>query len=187
MIRTSGGKLEEKMVIQYFLLTLPPSYSPLLTYLDAIPDQDLTWQLVRNRVRQEYNRRKALNGGEEGKTENEKKKEEEVPKNVFQSTTDRNGNKRKFEGKCNICGKKGHIARFCRNCNNGSSNDRHFRGGFHKNKQQNGNHRNQPHQSRNHHYSNNYRNVNSNNSGWNGNQRRNWRPNGNNNWNNFRD
>ncbi|KXJ78035.1 hypothetical protein RP20_CCG005822 [Aedes albopictus] len=82
------------------LRSLPDSYSSLVTALESRPDADLTLQLVKSKLLDEYERRKDRSGGSSS--------DKAMKAGVKTSST------AVSEKTCFFCKKKGHLRRNCR-------------------------------------------------------------------------
>src|SRR6266576_3330396 len=59
-IQAAGEDLSERIMSNWFLTSLPPSYGPFLSVMDGIDARQLTWQLTKSRTRQEQAKMKLL-------------------------------------------------------------------------------------------------------------------------------
>lgn len=98
----AGQELEESLKIAMILRSLPDSFGGLVTALEGRPDKDLTMQLVKSKLLDEYERRKEKSGFRSDV-------------NAMKSATKQG--KQNSAGKklkCYHCGKPGHLQRECR-------------------------------------------------------------------------
>lgn len=100
-LRVAGSKLEESDVCSALSLTLPESFDPIVTALENLPEDELTYELMKTRLQ-----------GEESKRMDRMQSYEEKPA-VFLGNNKKPGN-RKHNGKCHACGQKGHFKKDCR-------------------------------------------------------------------------
>ena len=96
-LKSVGAKLEEGNLIAQLFLSLPESYDPLVTALEHLDKKQITLDLCKQRLL-----------AEEAKRINRIEESPDVRTAAFV------GQKKKFNGKCRRCGKKGHMAKDCR-------------------------------------------------------------------------
>lgn len=100
-LHNAGQDLENSLKIAMILRSLPDSYSGLVTALESRPDADLTLQLVKSKLLDEYERRKDRSGGSSSETKAMKTGVRSSATAVSEKT-------------CFFCKKKGHLRRNCR-------------------------------------------------------------------------
>lgn len=109
-LRVAGAELKEPDMVVMLFGTLPESYDPLITALENLGDDDLTLDVVKQRLLGEEV--KQLDRHQDGTSEKP---------NAFVGEKDRTTFK-KFNGKCHRCGKKGHMKKDCRQKNHSEAN-----------------------------------------------------------------
>ena len=102
-----GDPIQEKDLVIILISSLPEEYNHLITALETIAEERLSWDYVRDRVIYEYEK---LNCDVEANAKREMKVEDAF-------LTDKVQNQRKFSKpkgfKCFYCHKKGHFAKDC--------------------------------------------------------------------------
>ena len=102
----------EKDLVMILISSLPDEYNNLITTLETLKEEKLTWDYVRDRVISEYDRK---NGEKKGK------KEKEVQNALLVSGRNQNkkfykngnGNQSTTRFKCHHCQEKGHFIKDC--------------------------------------------------------------------------
>ena len=121
--------IAERDLVMTLISSLPPSYNNLVTALETLREDNLTWNYVRDRVISEYERRKGdapskkdsealvVEGGRKqgggaggGKFGNRNKPQNKQNNGQQQQN---NNNKKTFGGTCHFCHEKGHMQRDC--------------------------------------------------------------------------
>ena len=117
-LRTIGEHLEsledpvaDKDMVMILLSSLPSEFNNLITTLETLKEEKLTWTYVRDRVINEYERKK----DEKNET---KKKNSKADQDALFSGSGGGGNKQNKGGnqkfKCHYCQKKGHFQKDCK-------------------------------------------------------------------------
>ena len=122
-LQSLGDALLEKDLVMILLSSLPEEYNNLITTLETLKDEQLTWEYVRDRVLAEFERRKGF--------EQQSKVRNENSNALFcggaGSSSNSNSNWRNNNGgdnrnpkqsgksniKCHYCKKKGHVKKEC--------------------------------------------------------------------------
>ena len=101
-----GDPIEEKDLVILLISSLPDDYNYLITALETIAEDNLTWDYVRDRLIHE----------------SEKKKPAEAENSADAFFTSKPPNNKK-SGKCHYCKKPGHFARDCFKKKNDQKNE----------------------------------------------------------------
>lgn len=99
-----GEILAEQLTVALLLSSLPESYSTLITALETRPEKDLTQELVKNKLIEEYKRRKEMKGVSH-------QKDEKAFKANYETSKYQKDNKGRA---CYFCKKIGHEKINCR-------------------------------------------------------------------------
>ena len=107
-LETLDDAVSEKYLVMILLSSVPDDYNNLLTTLETLEEEKLTWDYVRDRLLTEFERRKG-----------DQKKPIDPHGALFvggghggdQRQSSGNGNKKEF--RCHYCDEKGHIQRNC--------------------------------------------------------------------------
>lgn len=97
----AGAELKEPDMVVMLFGTLPESYDPLITALENLGDDDLTLDVVKQRLL-----------GEEVK-QHERHQDGTNEKSTAFAGEKTRARSKKFGGKCHKCGKKGHMKKDC--------------------------------------------------------------------------
>ncbi|KXJ69949.1 hypothetical protein RP20_CCG025350 [Aedes albopictus] len=101
-LRVAGSNLEESDVCAALSLTLPESFDPLMTALENLPENELTYELMKTRLLSDESKRlDRIHSNEEKPT-------------AFAGDQRKKQGGEKFNGKCHGCGKRGHMKKDCR-------------------------------------------------------------------------
>ena len=100
-LQAVGDPIAEKDLIIILISSLPDSYNYLITALETIAEERLTWEYVHERLVHEH--QKMYSGSAEGKT-NEA---------LFTKGISYKGNRTTKKGVCYYCQKEGHYAKNC--------------------------------------------------------------------------
>lgn len=98
-----GEDLKENLVVALLLCSLPESYETLIMALETRPDADLTLELVKGKLVDEYRRRQETSG----------KSVCFDDKQTALKISERNKSKGRKKPKCFECGKVGHVKKDC--------------------------------------------------------------------------
>lgn len=101
-LRVSGAELKEPDMVLTLFGTLPERYDPLITALENLGDDNLTLDVVKQRLL-----------GEEVK-QLERQQDSTIEKSTAFAGEKNKDRPKKFIGKCHKCGKKGHMKKDCR-------------------------------------------------------------------------
>lgn len=104
-LKTAGAKIEEADLVILLFQTLPDTYDPLVTALENIPEEELSLEVVKQRLL-----------AEELKRTERHEDSGEVKLAAFSGDKHRKpiSKPMKFQGKCHKCGKRGHMKKDCR-------------------------------------------------------------------------
>ena len=113
-LESLGDPIKEKYLVMILISSLPDSYNNLITTLETLKEEQLTWNYTRDRVISEFERKKdkkkpaddALFTGNKGNGGYNNNNNQQ-PKKKF------GGKKKSFEMECHCCHKKGHLRRDC--------------------------------------------------------------------------
>src|SRR3984885_14576424 len=96
-----GETLAEHLMVAFFLSSLPDSYATLITALESRPEEDLTVELVKNKLLEEYSRRESNSSiqADQGQRVLKTTKQERDSKTVLT---------------CYFCKKPNHVKKDCR-------------------------------------------------------------------------
>ena len=128
-IKTLSEQLEalddpvsEREIVMILISSLPPAYNNLITALETLKGENLTWNYVRDRVIHEFERKKSNSGGRGGQQQDALLVERNRGGNggtkprggggPQSAGTWQQGGKTKF--KCHYCHEKGHFSRECK-------------------------------------------------------------------------
>ena len=112
-LESLGDPIQEKYLVMILISSLPDSYNNLITTLETLKEEQLTWNYTRDRVMSEYERKKdkkkknpadddALFTGNKGNYNNNNNQKKKF-----------GGKKKFFEMECHHCKQKGHFRRDC--------------------------------------------------------------------------
>ena len=100
-LKTAGTTLAEGDLVSQLFLTLPDSLDPLVTTLENVPENDLTLELVKQRLLAEESKRSD-------------RQEDTMADKSAAFSGNAKKNLQKFSGKCHKCGQRGHMKKDCR-------------------------------------------------------------------------
>ena len=109
-LESIGDIITENDMVMVLLTSLPTQYNNLITTLETLKEEQLTWNYVRDRVIAEYQRKQ-----EEKAERNSKKVLAEKQHDALFSQGGGNSKKggKSIKFKCHYCNKKGHFQRDC--------------------------------------------------------------------------
>lgn len=105
-LTVAGQELQDSLRIAMILRSLPDSYGGLVTALESRPDADLTMQLVKSKLLDEFERRRERFG--------DTGSDEKAMKSATRRWAKPTGSKSDSERVCYYCKKPGHFQRNCR-------------------------------------------------------------------------
>lgn len=105
-LKSAGAMLAEGDLVSHMFLTLPPSFDALTTALENLKAEELTLDLLKNRLLLDEEKRKGRNS--------EFEQSRDVAAFVGQTNKKADAKPKKFNGKCFKCGKYGHTKKECR-------------------------------------------------------------------------
>lgn len=116
LLRGSGKPLEDEEVVAILLISLPESYSGLVTSLEGRNEEDLTVEYVTGKILDEYQRRVEANKSEcEMALQSAATGHKKVSQNYQSGLNTEKGNKNIKENRsCYFCKKQGHLKSNCR-------------------------------------------------------------------------
>ena len=118
-LQSLGDALLEKDLVMILLSSLPEEYNNLITTLETLKDEQLTWEYVRDRVLAEFERRKSF---EQSKVKSDDNAlfsgaagSSGFSKSNWKGTGGNDGTQKpsKSKVKCHYCKKMGHIKKDC--------------------------------------------------------------------------
>lgn len=110
-----GETLAEQLTVALFLSSLPESYSTLITALETRPEADLTQELVKNKLLEEYKRRNEQSAAASGV--NHEGEDQKALKTTNFRGNDQNKQNQQQQYQqlsCFFCKKPGHLKKECR-------------------------------------------------------------------------
>ena len=132
-LESIGDHITENDMVMVLLTSLPTQYNNLITTLETLKEEQLTWNYVRDRVIAEYQRK------QEEKAERKSKKvlaEQQQDALFSQGGCDNKKGGKSGKFRCHYCNKKGHFQKDCRkkaaddkkavNANNAEDEDSSF-------------------------------------------------------------
>ncbi|GBN06771.1 Retrovirus-related Pol polyprotein from transposon TNT 1-94 [Araneus ventricosus] len=100
-LKAVGEEIKDDHIAALLLVSVPKSYDTLITALEARPENELTPELIKNKLTDEYNRRK--------EQDSDRNLAQAFKTNISFKTRNQNKND-KF---CTFCKKPGHLRDFC--------------------------------------------------------------------------
>jgi hypothetical protein len=104
-----GEALAEQLTVALFLSSLPESYSTLITALETRPEEDLTQELVKNKLLEEYRRRT-----ENASVYSEADDQKALKTESFKSKEQYERNRQSYKITCFFCKKPNHVKKECK-------------------------------------------------------------------------
>ncbi|GBN77585.1 hypothetical protein AVEN_18547-1 [Araneus ventricosus] len=111
-LKAVGEEIKDDHIAALLLVSAPKSYNTLITALEARPENELTPELIKNKLTDEYNRRK--------EQDSDRNLAQAFKTNVSFKRSNKNG---KF---CTFCKKSGHSRDFCYHLNKNYESRKRF-------------------------------------------------------------
>ncbi|GBN42759.1 hypothetical protein AVEN_131529-1 [Araneus ventricosus] len=113
-LKAVGEEIKDDHIAALLLVSVPMSYDTLITALEARPENQLTPELIENKLTDEYNRRK----------------EQDSDRNLAQAfktnVSFKSRNQNKNDKFCTFCKKLGHLRDFCYHLNKNYGSRKRF-------------------------------------------------------------
>ncbi|GBM35607.1 Retrovirus-related Pol polyprotein from transposon TNT 1-94 [Araneus ventricosus] len=113
-LKAVGEEIKDDHIAALLLVSVPKSYDTLITALEARPENELTPELIKNKLTAEYNRRK----------------EQDSDRNLAQAfktnVSFKSRNQNKNDKFCTFCKKPGHLRDFCYHLNKNYGSRKRF-------------------------------------------------------------
>ncbi|GBN76739.1 Retrovirus-related Pol polyprotein from transposon TNT 1-94 [Araneus ventricosus] len=113
-LKAVGEEIKDDHIAALLLVSVPKSYDTLITALEARPENELTPELIKNKLTDEYNRRK----------------EQDSDRNLAQAfktnVSFKSRNQNKNDKFCTFCKKPGHLRDFCYHLNKNYGSRKRF-------------------------------------------------------------